>query len=61
MRDFEIERRKNKIGEDDLLKFYLPPQEKTMFLETHLLVELPDGIAYESENTVCVRELENGQ
>lgn len=61
MRDFEIERRNNRLGENDILKFYLPPQDKTMFLETHLIVDVPSGVAYEAETTVCARELENGQ
>lgn len=32
-----------------------------MFLETHLIIELPSGVAYEADTTVCSRELENGQ
>ena len=61
MREIEIERKSNRLGEMDLLKFFLPPQDKTMFLETHLIIELPSGVAYEADTTVCSRELENGQ
>lgn len=49
MRDFEVERKFNRIGADDLLKFYLPPIESTLFLETHLVMELPNEVAYLSE------------
>ena len=64
MREFEIERKFNRIGEDDMLKFYLPPIESTLFLETNLVLELPNEVAYLSdkmEGVQCHRELESGE
>ena len=68
MQDFEVERRFNRVGEIDFLKFYLPPVAKTMYLETNLILELPNGVAFEYEEidsinagTFCTRELDSGE
>jgi len=63
MRDFEVERLANKVGSPDILRFYLPPIENSLFQETHLIVDLPYEVAYMADGTnklVCVRELETG-
>lgn len=60
--NFEMERRHNLIGGIDYLKFYVPPLQVTIFTETNLVLELPNGIAYYvGDEMVCTRELETGK
>ena len=60
--NFELERVNNKIGAIDFLKFYVPPLQVTIFTETNLILELPNGIAfYVGDEMVCTRELESGE
>ena len=60
--NFELERVHNKIGGLDFLKFYVPPLQVTIFTETNLVLEIPNGIAYYAgEDMVCTRELESGE
>lgn len=64
MKDFEIERKFNKIGGLDLLKFYVPPLSRTVNEETHLILSLPHEVAYQTDpqnEMICVRELETGE
>ena len=44
--NFELERVNNRIGGLDFLRFYVPPMQVTIFTETSLILELPQGIAY---------------
>ena len=60
--NFELERVNNRIGGIDFLKFYVPPLQVTIFTETNLILELPNGIAfYVGDEMVCTRELESGE
>jgi len=64
MKDFEIERKFNKIGGLDLIKFYVPPLSRTVNEETHLILSLPHEVAYQTDprnEMICVRELETGE
>ena len=49
MKDFEIERKYNRIGGKDVLKFYVPPLAETVYEQTHLILDLPHEVAYEFE------------
>ena len=65
MKDFEIERKYNRIGGKDVLKFYVPPLAETIYEKTHLILDLPHEVAYEFEQEPgkfqCARQLENGE
>ena len=61
--NFEMERKYNLIGGLDYLKFYVPPMQMTMFMDTNLVLELPEGIAFAVVDDImkCTREGENGE
>lgn len=60
--DFEMERKYNKIGGVDYLKFFVAPLSLTIFQETNLVLELPHGIAYSiGLEMICTRELDSGE
>lgn len=60
--NFELERVNNLIGAVDFLKFYVPPLRVTVFTETNLVLEIPNGIAYYiGDQMVCTRKLSNGE
>ena len=60
--NFELERVNNRIGGIDFLKFYVPPLQVTIFTETNLILEIPNGIAYYvGDEMVCTRELKSGE
>ena len=58
-----MERKYNLIGGLDYLKFYVPPMQMTMFMDTNLVLELPEGIAFAVVDDImkCTREGENGE
>ena len=58
-----MERKYNLIGGLDFLKFYVPPMQMTMFMDTNLVLELPEGIAFAvvDDIMVCTRDKENGE
>ena len=60
--NFELERVNNLIGGVDFLKFYVPPLRVTIFTNTNLVMEIPNGIAYYmGESMACTRVLSTGE
>ena len=63
--DFTMERVSNVLGGLDLLRFEVPPLTMTLFLDTDIVLELPNGIAYDpdyyQDELVCRRELASGE
>ena len=50
MSDFIVERKVNRIGDKDWLKFYVPALSVALYTDTNIVLELPDGLAYVQNN-----------
>ena len=62
--EYVVERKHNLIGGEDYLKFYVPPLQVTIFLDTDLILEIPSGVALPTSNpedSTCSRELASGE